>query len=179
MPIAQCTDPDTLARDINEPTFCYHLWCFLEDQPEPKLDITSSPFIYLPDKIYVYSSAVTTFHAPSNLCGTGGMHHEHIHAVASWRHGGPRYNCVFMNTDDLELGMHGLNVACTRLFFSVTMNRVKFPCALVHWFSRVGDFPDKNMGMWVVEPDVWDNGQPWTAMIHLNTIVRLSHLLQG
>ena len=179
MPIAQCTDPDTLARDINEPTFCYHLWCFLEDQPEPKLDITSSPFIYLPDKIYVYSSAVTTFHAPSNLCGTGGMHHEHIHAVASWRHGGPRYNCVFMNTDDLELGMHGLNVACTRLFFSVTMNHVKFPCALVHWFSRVGDFPDKNMGMWVVEPDVWDNGQPWTAMIHLNTIVRLSHLLQG
>ena len=33
------------------------------------------------------------------------------------------------------------------------------------------------MGIWVVEPDVLDNGQPWTAMIHLDTIVCLSHLL--
>ena len=31
--------------------------------------------------------------------------------------------------------------------------------------------------MWIFEPDVLDNGQPQTAMIHLDTIVHLSHLL--
>ena len=61
MPVAQHTNPDSLARDINKPAFCYHLWCFLEDQLDCKLDATSSPFIYIPDKIHIYSSAVTTY----------------------------------------------------------------------------------------------------------------------
>ena len=144
MPVAQCTDPNSLARDINKPVFHYHLQCFLEDQLDSELDATSSPFIYIPDKICIYSSAVATYHAPSDLCGTGGMHCECIHTVTSWRCGNPRYNSVLINADELEPGMRRLNVACTRLFFTVTMNRVKYPCALVHWFSRVGDFPDEN-----------------------------------
>ena len=37
-----------------------------------------------------------------------------------------------------------LNVACTRLFFSVTMNHVKYPCTLVHWYTIVRDSPDDN-----------------------------------
>lgn len=41
-------------------------------------------------------------------------------------------------------------VAHTKLFFSVTMNHIKYPCALIHWYSLVGDSPDENMGMWVV-----------------------------
>ena len=68
-------------------------------------------------------------------------------------------------------------VAHTKLFFSVTMNHIKYPCALIHWYSLVGDSPDKNMGMWVVKPDILDNGRPWTAVIHLDTIVCLAHLL--
>ena len=70
-----------------------------------------------------------------------------------------------------------MNVAGAKLFFSVTMNRIKYPCALVHWYLLVGDSPDENMGMWVVELDILDNGWPWTAVIHLDTIVCLAHLL--
>ena len=64
----------------------------------------------------------------------------------------------------------------TRLFLSVTMNCVKYPCALVHWYSLVGDSSDKNMGMWVIKLDILDNGQPQTVVIHLDTIVHLAHL---
>ena len=73
--------------------------------------------------------------------------------------------------------MLGLNIACTRLFFSATMNHVKYPCTLIHWYTIVGDSPDDNTGMWVVEPDILDNGQPQTVVIHLDTIVQLAHLL--
>ena len=31
--------------------------------------------------------------------------------------------------------------------------------------------------MWVVEPDVLDDGTPWTSVIHLDTVVCLAHLL--
>ena len=31
--------------------------------------------------------------------------------------------------------------------------------------------------MWTVEPDTLDNGKPQTAIIHLDTVVRLAHLL--
>ena len=145
-----------LARNIDEPASCHHLQCFLEDQLE--LDATSSPFIYIPDKVYVYFSAIAIFHAPSDLCGTGGMCHKCIHAVTSWWHGRPRYDSILVNAHELQQGMLGLNVACARLFFSVTMNHVKYPCALVHWYMIGGDSPDDNTGMWVVEPDILDNG---------------------
>ena len=56
------------------------------------------------------------------------------------------------------------------------MNCVKYPCALVHWYSLVGDSSDKNMGMWVIKLDILDNGQPQTVVIHLDTIVHLAHL---
>ena len=36
---------------------------------------------------------------------------------------------------------------------------------------------DKNTGMWVVEPDILDDRRPQTAVIHLDTIVHLAHLL--
>ena len=73
--------------------------------------------------------------------------------------------------------MLGLYVAHDTLFFSATMNHVKYPCALIHWHMIVGDSPDGNTGMWVVEPDILDNGQPQTVVIHLDTIVHLAHLL--
>ena len=164
-----------LAWDIDEPAFHHHLRCFLEDQLE--LDATSSPFIYIPDKVYVYSSAITIFHALSNLCRTGGMCCECIHAVTSWWHGRPQYDTIFVNAHELQQGMLGLNVARARLFFSVTMNHVKYPCALIHWYTIVGDSSDDNTGMWVVEPDILDNGQPWTSVIHLDTIEWLAHIL--
>jgi hypothetical protein len=105
------------------------------------------------------------------------MRRERIHAVTSWRHGKPRFDCVFVNVDELKPGMLGLSVARPRLFFSVMVNRIKHSCALVHWYSRLGDSVDENTGMWVVEPDILDDGRPRTAVIHLDAIVRLAHLL--
>ena len=128
-------------------------------------------------KSLFFSTAVATFYAPSNLCGTGRMCCEHIHAVTSWRCSKPQHECVFINTNELKPGMHGLSVAQVRLFFSVTLKCAKYPCALVHWYSLVGDSPNENTGMWVIEQDILDNRKPWTAVIHLDSILHLAHLL--
>ena len=68
--------------------------------------------------------------------------------------------------------MHGLSIARARLFFSVTVNHVKYPCALVNWYSS-----DKNTGMWVIERNILDDGKLRTAVVHLDTILCLAHLL--
>ena len=73
--------------------------------------------------------------------------------------------------------MCGLSIARSRLFFSVTVNHVKYPCALVNWYSLVGDSPDENTGMWVVERDILDDGKLWMVVVHLDTILCLAHLL--
>ena len=175
MPVARRVDLDMLANDIGEPHLRQYLHHFLQDQLES--DGSSSPSFYLPDKIYVYSSAIATFYAPSDLCGSGGMRRERMHAVTSWRQGAPRYDCVFINTDESEPGMHGLSVARAKLFFAATVNRVKYSCALVDWYSLIGDSADECTGMWVVKPDILDDGTPRTAVIRLDSIVRLAHLL--
>ena len=130
-------------------------------------------------KIAVYPSAVATFHAPSDISGVNGMRHERIHAVKSWRKGPPRYDTVFVNMNS-EKGMHGLHIARARLLFSFTHNKVRYPCALVDWFSRVGDSPNENTEMWIVEKIAGESnaaGERRTAILHLDTIVRAAHLL--
>lgn len=104
------------------------------------------------------------------------MRRERIRAVKSWRKGPGRYDTIFVNTDPTMDGMRGLEVACVCLFFSFFHEGVKYPCALVHWFSRVGD-RGENTGMWIVEPDVSDDGKAVVAIIHLDAVVRASHLL--
>ena len=48
----------------------------------------------------------------------------------------------------------------------------------MHWFSRIGDKPDENTGMWVVEPEFDFAHSPLggSAIIHLDTIFRAAHL---
>jgi hypothetical protein len=128
-------------------------------------------------KMTIYPSAVATFHAPSDISGIGGMRRERIRAVKSWRKGPGRYDTIFVNTDPSVEGMQGLDVARVRLFFSFSHDGIEYPCALVHWFSRVGDLPSDHTGMWVVKPDLMDNGKNLTAIIHLDTVVRASHLI--
>lgn len=103
---------------------------------------------------------------------------EHICAVKTWRKGPGRYNTVFVVTDStVSVGMAGLNVTQVQLFFSFTVNGIQYPCALIHWFTRIGDRPDKAIGMWIVEPDDVLYGAPSAAVIHLDTILRAAHLL--
>lgn len=168
--------PKVIAAEIKQPEFPDLIRQFIDNQQHPdnvsNASISDLPMFY--GKITTYSSALATFHAPSDNSGIGGMHRERIRAVKSWRHGPGRYDTVFVNTDSSADGMRGLDVARVRLFFSFSHDGVKYPCALVHWFSRVGDSPDDLTGMWVVYPD--DDESP-PSVIHLDSIVRAAHLL--
>lgn len=168
--------PRLLQQEIEEPEFLNLLAEFLEDQ----IIQSGRPCSSLPGiegKIAVYPSALAMFYAPSDLSGIGGMRRERIRAVSSWRKGPPRYDCMFISTDPDAEGMRGLDVARARIFFSFRAGGKKYPCALVQWYSCVGEEPDEETGMWVVQPDVNDDGSPVLAVIHLDSIVRAAHLI--
>jgi hypothetical protein len=105
------------------------------------------------------------------------MRREWIRASPSWRNGPPRYDCVFLNTDPTAEGMRGLDVARVLLFFSFEYDSTTYPCALVRWLSRVGDGPDEDTGMWMVQPDLEEDGSSIITVIHLDCILRAAHLI--
>jgi hypothetical protein len=105
------------------------------------------------------------------------MRCERIHAIHAWRNGPGRYDCVFVNTDPSVDGMLGLDIARVRLIFSFKHEDKIFPCALVHWFSRVGDSPDEHTGMWIVRPEFAEDGTQTASVIHIDTIFRAAHLM--
>lgn len=73
--------------------------------------------------------------------------------------------------------MRGLAVARILTFFSFTHEGKPYQCALIHWFSRVGDEPDEDMGLWIVKPDYDHNGNPELAIVHVDTIYCAAHLM--
>jgi hypothetical protein len=173
--------PNDIATEIGQPDFTELIERFIHDQEHPESDsdtnvVDPGPFY---GNITVYASAVATFHAPSDISGVGGMRRERIHAVKSWRKGPARYDTVFVNMNSAK-GMRGLDVARVRLLFSFAREGVQYPCALVHWFSRVDESPSENTGMWIVEPVAEhpdDGGDSRAVVLHLDTIVRAAHLL--
>jgi hypothetical protein len=84
---------------------------------------------------------------------------------------------MFLEKDPAIAGFRGLHAVQVRLFFSFRHNQQIFPCALVQWFTPVGDEPCADTGMWIVEPDFDHHGQRVTSIIHIDTIVRGAHLL--
>ncbi|KAK7684227.1 hypothetical protein QCA50_012551 [Cerrena zonata] len=154
---------------------------FVYEQLHPNTeDISLVPLAELPSlsdcRVRVFPSAVATFFAPSDPCGIGGMHHERIRATPLWRNEYPRYDCVFVMTG-LESGIHGMHVARVRLFFSFIYQRSTYPCAFVDWFISSDTQPDPETGMWIVEPEVDDNGHNMNSVIHVDTILRSAHLI--
>ncbi|OCH83537.1 hypothetical protein OBBRIDRAFT_742987, partial [Obba rivulosa] len=120
-------------------------------------------------------SAAAKFFTPSDPCGVGGMHREHIRATPSWYKGPPRYGCVYVNTDPDADGMLGLDVARVRLFMSFKFDGIRYPCALIHWYERLADAPDDVTGLWVVERQYANDGSPILGIIHLDTITHAAH----
>lgn len=168
--------PRALQQEIEEPDFLDLLAEFLSEQISHSGQLHSSlPSIQ--GKIAVYPSAVAMFYAPCDISGIGGMRRERIRAVPSWRKGPARYDCVFVNTDPDADGMLGLDTARVRMFFSFQAGGRTYPCALVQWYSRVSEQPDEETGMWIVEPDVYHDGSPVRAIIHLDSVVRAAHLI--
>jgi hypothetical protein len=74
-------------------------------------------------------------------------------------------------------GFRGLYVARVRSFFSITHNKVKYPCALINSFSTIGESPCQETGMWMVKPDFDRTGNHTMSIIHLDSILRGAHLM--
>lgn len=179
--IARKCYPEDIEDEIQQPNFTSLIQKFLWDQQHDDSQSNSSlPPLNLPtfyEKITTYPSALSVFRAPSDLSGVGGMRRERIRAVKVWRKGPPRYDTMFINADSNVMGMRGLEVARARLFFSFSSDGEKYPCALVHWYSHVGEGPDDSTGMWLVEPDICPDGSHNASVIHLDAIMRASHLM--
>jgi hypothetical protein len=174
---------DTAVLKLELPDFPQLIRRFLYDQtypnarfPSSQVSIDACPVFV--GKISIFYSSSATFRAPSDSSGPSSMHREYIRATPSWRKGHPRYDCIFINTQPELAGMRGLGVARVFLFFfSFVHEDTYYPCALVQWFSVIGDEPDDETGFWMVEADVCDNGQPSLAIIHLDSIYRAAHLV--
>jgi hypothetical protein len=164
------------AHSLNEPDFVNKLRKFSMDQTCADSD-SDDQLPEIDDLIKLYPSAVATYFAPSDLSGIRGMHSEHIRATPNWRNEGPRYDTVFVNTNPNEDGMRGLDVARVQQVFSFKSRGRCYPCAVVQWYSHCGDEPDEDTGMWIVEPDIYEDGERVTDIIHLDTIVRSAHLI--
>jgi hypothetical protein len=172
---------EALAVHIDQPQLPTLARRFLFDQLNRNAEITSDN-VDLEDcpeiqgKISVFHSAVASFFAPSDECGLRGMRRERIRSCPVWRGKAPRRDCALVVEDEDKPGMRGMNVARIQLFFSFSHNGKHYPCALVEWFSRMGRSPDSDTGMWKVCPDI-RRGQRLCSVIHLNSILRGTHLL--
>lgn len=123
-----------------------------------------------------YPSAVATFYAPGDQSGPTGMRHEWIRATPCWWKGTARYDCAYVTSNPDQLGFRGLHAVCIRLLFTFLFLGVYYPCALVEWFTPVGDEPDDVTGMWMVQPEIIDDGTRPSEVIHVDTIFRAAHL---
>jgi hypothetical protein len=157
---------------------------FNQYHPNDDRDPTDIPLSDCPrydGSINVYNSACARFFAPSDLSGIGGMQKEFIRSTPLWRKEGCRKDCVFVttNADDLEAtGMDAFDIARVLAFFAFTCRDGRhFPCAIVRWFDKIGDSPDKDTGMWMVRPGYLPNHSPNYAVIHLDSIYHAAHLI--
>lgn len=167
------------------------LFAYLIDHPGAEDDQAPE----LLTRISVFHSATAVFYAPSDISGVGGMRKEVIRATPSWRGGSPRYDCVYVETDNNLEGFRGLHVARIKLFFSFKYLDQSIECVLVHWYETVGEAPDADTGMWIVQPKYnvvastrnrrnraaapsgAPNKEPNIAIISAGTILRSAHLI--
>lgn len=169
-----------LAQRLKQPQLAGLLQEFLVHQINPGptlLQLGDFPSWAASTSIFVHESASAMYYAPSDPCGVGGMHREIIRSVQSWRGGAPRRDCVFVNTEPTLEGMRGLDVVRILSFLSFQFRDKYYPCTLVHWFSCVDNEPDEDTGMWIVAPDITNEGTPKVSILHLDCIVRAAHLI--
>ncbi|KAG1720890.1 hypothetical protein EDB19DRAFT_1962911 [Suillus lakei] len=132
-----------------------HQFLFGQVNPDDERSPSEVPLAHCPrfdGKIQVFNSVSSTFYAPSDHSGIGGMCQEHIRACPVWRNEAPRYDCVFVNTDASVKGMGGMDIAHVMCFFTFTFEGISYPCAVVRWFDKADNGPDEDTGMWIVKP---------------------------
>ncbi|KAJ7183927.1 hypothetical protein C8R46DRAFT_1159216 [Mycena filopes] len=168
----------TLATHIQQPELPTLLRRFLyeelhgaPDNDAPPIPLEACPVFG--GRITVHHSAIARFYAPSDLGGAGGMYRERIRSNPSW-HGHPRRDTVLVDVGAPI--MRGLVIGRVLLFFSFDFAERSFECALVNWFVPVGDAPDPDTGMWVVELE-HHRRVPTLAIIPVDSIARGAHLI--
>ncbi|KAI9065785.1 hypothetical protein FKP32DRAFT_1567193, partial [Trametes sanguinea] len=170
-----------LAFKVGCPQLPALLQQFLYDQEHPSSASSSASShsdIPLPNLITVLPSAIAHFHASELQSRPGGLYHERIRSVTSWRSGPPRHDCAYIVIDPSQPGFRGLEVVRIRLLFSIrTMDQTVYPCALASRFIPMGDHPCSDTGMWIVRPEVDEHGQPVLFVLHLDQILRAAHLI--
>jgi hypothetical protein len=151
------------------------LWAHLNTDSD--LDPAHVPVANLPPldeigKVDVFHSAVATFYAPSDECGSGGIRRERIRCHPNWRRSYPRYA---LGSDE-DAPMHGMVIGRVFLFFAVHFRDETLSAALVHWFSPTDTRPHPDTGLWTVRPE-YTTGRPSLAVVPLDVIVRAAHLM--
>jgi hypothetical protein len=174
------SDLTSLAAFIQQPNFPLALQTFIHERNHPNSRHQGPIDDSFDGPIRIFHSAKAQFYAPSDLCGTGGMYRETIHANPDYGRS-PRFDTVFVSVGGDEDVMGGLLVARVRLLFSYfdPYCGEDVPCALVTWFTHPDSNPkrDKDTGMWKVCPEQDEDGRHPIQVIHLDTILRGAHLL--
>ncbi|KAG1794380.1 uncharacterized protein HD556DRAFT_1236734 [Suillus plorans] len=171
-----------LSLELDLPCLPFMIQEFIHDQhysedPNPPGIDPATVQVFL-GNLTIFNSAAASFHAPSDLSGTGGMRREHIRATPSWRVGEPRHDCIFVNMGvDFDSPMNGLAVARVLCFFSFNYRISYYPCAIVHWYSYVREERDPDTGMYVVTPMTTGDDVPDVSIIHVDCIFRAAHLI--
>ena len=107
------------------------------------------------------------------------MHHEIIRATPSWQGGPLRYDCIYVAKGGTDTeGFCSLMVGRVHLFFSCVHAGEDYSCALVDWFIPVDDEPDEVTGMWIVAPEMDNNGHCVQSVVSLDSMVRGAHLME-
>ncbi|KAJ7771418.1 hypothetical protein DFH07DRAFT_866418 [Mycena maculata] len=167
-----------LAAHVSQPTLPLLLRYFLHAEVHgPLADNAVPPPLQLcpnfDSPITVQHSAIARFYALRDICGAGGMYREHIRSNPRW-HGYARQDTVLVNVGGPVMG--GIIIGRVMLFFSFVFGEKEYQCVLVHWLVPVGEGPDPDTGMWVVEPEDI-GGLPSMEVITVNTIARACHLI--
>lgn len=160
--------PDLVRR------FLYDQLCGDNEPPSENVALNVCPKITA--RVYVFHSAIACFYTPSNTSGIWGMKRERIRSTPSW-HGHSRRDCALVVTNADQEGFRGMDVIWIFLFFSFTYHDRTFLCALVQWFTKHETLPNPRTGMWIVKPNRYLGGRAVYSIVHLNMILRSSHLL--
>lgn len=178
--LAGTLDLVALAHRLELPALPEILKEFIHDQlhagnPDPP-EFNPATALPPPQEVSIFNSAAASFYAPSDFSGIGGMRREHIRSVQSWRGGGARRDCVFVNMGADHNEMDGLAIARVLCFFSFKHRTSYFPCAAVHWYNHVLDGRHPDNGMYVVSPST-NGGTADISIIHVDCILRTAHLI--
>lgn len=183
MPVSETKYPShltELAAFIHKPGFPHALRTFIHEQNHPNSGHQTQRDDSFNGPIRVFHTAKAEFYAPSDLCGVGGMHREVIHSNPNYG-GSPRFDTVLVSVSDDTEAMGGLLAVRVWLLFSFfdPYHSKEVPCALVTWFVHPSDNPerDQDTGMWKLQPEPFVDGKLPVQVIHLDTILRGTHLL--